>query len=399
MSMLKRVAFWIVLVLAAALLFAIVRVLLRDDRVATAPVAQTGGATVAEAMAGDTAGFARVLGPRPFTFPDDHGPHPEFRTEWWYFTGNLDGAGGRRFGYQLTIFRNATAPVTPESPSAWATNQVYMAHFAVTDGATPRFHAFERFARGAVGLAGAQIQPFRVWHEDWEIRAAHITGPGDPTGLFPLRLQARQDGIAIELDVMAGKPIVLQGDAGYSRKGPQPGDASHYYSFTRLPTTGRVTIDGLTLDVTGLSWLDREWSTSALGEDQEGWDWFALQLDDNTELMLYMLRLRDGTPDVFSRGVFVHGNGDATHFPAADLTLEVTRHWPSPRGGHYPAGWRLTVPGLDLLLEIAPIMADQEHDAYVRYWEGAVDVRGRRAGRPVEGRGYVELTGYAPTAR
>jgi predicted secreted hydrolase len=391
--MLKRALFWIVLALLVTLGFALLRVLLREDA-AGRPAARAAGVTVAEAMAGDTAGFRRVTGPRTFEFPADHGPHPGFRTEWWYFTGNLETAGGHRFGYQLTIFRNQTAPAAPDSHSAWATNEVYMAHMAVTDAGAGRFHAFERFARGAAGLAGAQAEPFRVWLEDWRIEA-RPGGSAEPTGLLPLRLVASEGDVTLALDVHPGKPPVLQGVDGYSRKGPEPGNASHYYSFTRLPTEGRLEIAGRAYDVTGSSWLDREWSTSALGPDQEGWDWFALQLDDGTELMLYILRLRDGSPDTFSRGVFVHPDGTALHLTTADFHVGVTARWQSPRGGSYPARWRIAVPAAGLELEIVPILADQEHDAFVRYWEGAVDVTGRSGGSAVAGRGYVELTGYA----
>jgi predicted secreted hydrolase len=371
--------------------------------------------TVADALGGDTAGFRRVTGPRPFSFPADHGAHPGYRTEWWYFTGNLRAADGRRFGYQLTLFRNALTPDTADAPSAesWQANEIWMGHLAVTDEARRRFRAFERFARGAAGLAGASIPPLRVWLEDWEItgdvpaggRSGNTPGdgpdvrPAGAEGLFPARLRAFEDGVGIDLRLDAGRPIVLQGDAGYSRKGASPGNASHYYSFTRLSSRGTISIGGDVFTVEGLSWLDREWSTSALDAGQVGWDWFALQLDNGTDIMLYQLRRADGSADTLSRGTLVAPDGTARGIDFNQLRLDTLGGWTSPRGGRYPARWRLRIPGDALDVEIVPILADQEHDAYIRYWEGAVDVRGTRGGRPVAGHGYVELTGYAEHAR
>jgi predicted secreted hydrolase len=373
----------------------------------TAPEEATRAAlSVAEALGGaDTAGFARVTGPRAFRFPDDHGAHPEYRTEWWYFTGNVESANGRRFGYQLTLFRNALAASPPDLASEWATNQVWMGHLAVTDVDSRVFHGFERFARGAAGLAGARAAPLHVWLEDWSIAASPDVIAADtaaagatPDGTFPWRLRAVENGTGIDLLVTPVKPIVLQGEAGYSRKGADTGNASHYYSFTRFATTGSVFIDGTRHAVAGASWLDREWSTSALDDGQVGWDWFALQFDDDTELMYYQLRRENGTADVHSRGTFVTAGGSTRGVPRDDVALDVLATWTSPAGGSYPARWRLRIAELDLDVEILPVIAAQEHDSYVRYWEGAVDVRGTRDGQALAGRGYVELTGYADDA-
>ncbi|HEX5789471.1 MAG TPA: lipocalin-like domain-containing protein [Woeseiaceae bacterium] len=336
--------------------------------------------------AGDDAGFAKALEPREFVFPDDHGPHPEFRNEWWYVTGNLDSENGRRFGYELTIFRVALAPDAPASPSDWRTNMLYFAHFAVTDAAAAEFHAAERYARGAAGLAGAAADPFRVWLYDWRIEAL-------PSGAW--RLAANDADVRLEVTLDAMKPPVLNGKAGLSQKSAEPGNASYYYSVTRFDTNGRLALGGDTFTVAGTSWLDREWSTSALAPDQAGWDWFALQLDDGSDLMVYALRRRDGTIDAESAGTFTAADGSATQFARDEIRIDVTDRWTSPRGGTYPAGWRLAVPSLGLALEVEPVVADQELDTLVRYWEGAVDVSGTRGGSPVAGRGYVELTGYA----
>ena len=351
-------------------------------------------ATVAvrEALASDSAGFARALAPRPLSFPADHGPHPDFRTEWWYYTGNLRTAAGRHFGFQLTFFRVALAPgvvltagAEPRA-SAWSTRQLYVAHFAVSDITGGRFHAFSRSSREALGLAGASASPFRVWLEDW-------SAAGDGSSA---RLRAAEGDVAVDLEVSAAKPVVAQGDRGLSRKGPEPGNASLYYSLTRMPARGVVRLGRETLEVSGEAWMDREWSTSALAPGVEGWDWFALQLDDGRELMFYLLRRRDGTIDPFSAGTLVAADGTTRALEPGDVRVETLAHWTSPRSGvRYPARWRLSVPSAELRLEIEPRLADQELIVGTRYWEGAVAVAGSAADRPIAGQGYVELVGYA----
>lgn len=371
---------WLLLILSGLYLFGC------QDPQALPPDRQR--LTLTETLGRDeSAGYAKALAPRTFAFPADHGPHPEFKTEWWYYTGNLAAVDGRRFGYQLTFFRIALAPTAAERPSAWGASQVSMAHFAVTDAAGKRFFNAERFARNALGLAGAQAEPFRVWLEDWQASAAQ--------GSFPMRLQAASDEVAIDLVLEPGKPVVLQGEQGLSRKSTEAGNASYYYSLTRMPTRGSLRLGEEEFQLTGHSWLDREWSTSALAADQVGWDWFALQLDDGFELMYYQLRRQDGSADPASAGVWVRPDGRGQGLRQEDLTLEVTRTWSSSRGGRYPAGWRLHLPQQHLELTIEPLLADQELDATIRYWEGAVKISGERAGKPVIGYGYVELTGYA----
>lgn len=369
-----------------------------------------------EAMSGEVEGYLRAVEPREFRFPDDHGPHPGYRTEWWYFTGNLEDEDGRRFGYQLTFFRNEVAPplgdpdllggdvsVTVEeaSPdggatartSAWATRDVYMAHFAVTDVEGGDFHAFDRFARGAMGLAGARARPFHVWLEGWELRAV------DDDRDFPSRLRASDGEVAIDLVLEAGKPPVLQGIDGLSPKGPEPGNASYYYAHTRMPTRGTIRIGEATYSVHGNSWMDREWGTSALGEDQEGWDWFSIQLSDGAEVMFWQLRTRVMGAERFAEGAVVEPDGERRYVHRDQARLEVLDHWTSPRDGtRYPARWRLQITGEDVDLEISPLLADQEMNLAVRYWEGAVRVHGTRAGRSVDGYGYVEMTGYGGEA-
>jgi predicted secreted hydrolase len=347
------------------------------------------GLDVAEILGSeDNDGFARATRPRSFEFPRDHGPHPAFRTEWWYYTGNLQNGDGRRFGYQLTFFRQALQPDSVPRQSAWASNQVYLAHFALSDPANDNFYYAERFSRAGLGLAGATAEPFKVWLEDW-------SAGGTAGDSLPMQLRADSGEVTIALQLDNSKPFVLQGQQGLSQKSAEPGNASYYYSLTRMPTSGEIRIAGNSYQVSGSSWLDREWSTSALGPDQTGWDWFSLQFDDYKELMYYQLRLKDGQPDPLSSGVLVAENGESTSLSAADVRIEVLDYWTSPHsGGRYPARWRLQIPAAQLTLELVPLMADQELQTSVRYWEGAVSVQGTREQKRVQGYGYVEMTGY-----
>lgn len=345
-----------------------------------------GGDDLGEALGGESPdpGFARATAPRPFRFPHDHGPHPAYRNEWWYVTGNFEDDAGRRYGMQLTIFRIGLAPGREtERPSAWASNQVWMAHLALTDADGDRFFAHERFARGgALGLAGAAREPVRVWLEDWRLRR-------ESSGTWQLR--AATDAFDIDLALAPRKDPVLQGDDGLSQKSAEPGNASYYYSLTRLAAEGTLRLDGGPRALTGSAWLDREWSTSALGPEQAGWDWFALQLDDGTDVMIYHLRREDGAPSRFSAGVVVGPDGRSRQLGPNEFEIAVLNYWRAPDGPRYPARWRIHVPGLEGALTVTPVRAGQELQVSVRYWEGAVDVT--REGERI-GRGYVELTGY-----
>jgi predicted secreted hydrolase len=334
-------------------------------------------------------GYLQADKPVPFQFPMDHGPHLDYQTEWWYYTGNLVSNQGEPFGYQFTIFRRALLPPLERTTreSVWAADQVYMAHLALTDVQAQSFQAIERFSRGAAGLAGAQAEPYQVWLEDWQIEEL---APG------LIRMRAGQDGLALDLVLTDAKGPILHGDRGYSRKGPQPGNASYYYSLTRLETSGSIQVDGVEHAVTGLSWMDHEWSTSGLADGQVGWDWFSIQLNDGSEMMLFQLRREDGTIDPSSSGTFIEPDGTAHHLNADEVDVQVNQTWRSPHtGANYPASWSITAPRLDLVLQIEPYLADQELNVSYAYWEGAVAVEGRRASQEVSGRGYVELTGYA----
>lgn len=352
----------------------------------------------AEAPNDQSVGYLRAQGPIGLEFPADHGPHLDYQTEWWYYTGNLVTADGQRFGYQLTFFRRALVPplLRTERDSKWATDQVYMAHFALTDVSGKRFQASERLARGAAGLAGAQAVPYHVWLEDWQVDEIE---PG------ATRLRARsgarhpvrpQEELSLDLVLTDRKGPILQGDRGYSPKGPQPGNASYYYSMTRLETSGTVQVGDAVYSVSGLSWMDHEWSTGALAADQVGWDWFSIQMDDGSELMLFLLRREDGSIDPFSSGTMIAPDGSTRHIGRDEFELRVEGSWRSPHtGATYPAYWTVTVPTVDLTLEIEPYLADQELTVSYAYWEGAVRVKGERAGQAVLGNGYVEMAGYA----
>lgn len=329
-----------------------------------------------------------------YEFPKDHGSHPAFRTEWWYYTGHLQTKDGRTFGFELTFFRRAIPPDEVKTqPSQWSVSQLYLAHFAVSDIAGRRFHFSEKLSRAGLGKAGAEESHLHVWIDDWRAEAS-ADGTGSHT------LFARGGALALALTLQPTKPLVIHGQDGISRKGAGAGQASHYYSFTRLATVGSLSINGERFDVTGTSWMDHEFGSADLGEDLVGWDWFGIQLDDQTELMLYRLRRQDGTAAPVSSGTVIDREGRGHHLSLADLTLEPLSHWTSPTSqARYPQRWRLTVPSRQLSLELVPRMSGQElvtkRSTQVTYWEGAVDATGTSQGRPVRGEGYMELTGYA----
>jgi predicted secreted hydrolase len=329
-----------------------------------------------------------------YEFPKDHGSHPAYRTEWWYYTGHLRATNGRRFGFELTFFRRAIPPDEVKTqPSQWSVSHLYLAHFAVTDISGRRFHFSDKLSRAALGKAGADESRLRVWVDDWRAEAQ-----ADPAGRHTLF--ARDGVFTLALTLEPTKPLVVHGPDGISRKGTGKGQATHYYSFTRLATTGRLTIDHEQFAVTGASWMDHEFGSADLGPDLVGWDWFSVQLADNSELMLYRLRRSDGSSDLASSGTVVSSDGQSRHLSITDIRIESSGTWVSPESrAVYPNKWRLTIPSLALTLDVVPLLADQElrtaRSTQVTYWEGAVAVSGTKQGRPVTGQGYVELTGYA----
>ena len=333
-------------------------------------------------------GYARVNESRPFSFPGDHASHPEYRSEWWYFTGNLASEEGHQYGFELTFFRFALAPAVVERRSEWGTNQAWMAHLSLTDENQNRFVATERFSREALGLAGSTLGPFKLHIEDWSAESGG-------SELFPLRLRAADEDGEIDLTLVPLKGPVAQGEDGFDRKGPEDGNASHYYSFTRLRTEGQFRVGDQEVSVTGLSWMDREWGTSALSDDLDGWDWFSLQLSDGRDLMYYRLRTSDGETSPFSGGSIVDTEGNRTALAADDVSLQILDYWQSDvTGSRYPVSWSLSIPKWQLGLEVRPLIQHQELDLAVRYWEGAIIAEGTELSPDVNGRGYLELTGY-----
>ena len=370
--------------------------------------------SAAQALSGsDTEGFTQALAPREFVFPGDHGAHPGFKTEWWYYTGNLFTEEGRQFGYQFTIFRNQLSPsdadfarINQEEPvlmnpeeegardSEWSTNQLYLAHFAISD-VSKKDHVFdERYSRGTAGLAGASVDPYRIWLEDWEITRVKDSKATDER--FPVRIKAEMsDGTALDVVLNPQKPLVFQGEEGYDKKGGEDGNASYYISFTRMQTEGLLKKDGESLAVSGLSWMDHEWSTSALDSGQTGWDWFSIQLSNGYELMYYQIRNVDPDLAPQTTGSLVTPNGQKRDLDQGEVRLEVLEYWASPHtGARYPVQWTLAIPSEELEMDVITVFDDQEMTVSVQYYEGALQVSGKFRDEAIDGSGYIEMTGY-----
>jgi predicted secreted hydrolase len=345
----------------------------------------------------EEADYRSITGPCTLSFPGDHGPHPGYRTEWWYTTGNLSGPDGERFGFQLTFFRTQIVPPgkelnRPDPASAWRASNIYLAHAAVSDLRRQRFYHEERVSREFPGVAGAlqDGNSTTLLLNPW---SAAMT-PSEQ------KLNARSERFDFDLTLTPRKPAALHGDGGYSRKGLKPESASCYYSFSRLDASGKLTVGGETYPVGGTAWMDHEFSSAPLEPDVVGWDWFSFQFSDNTELMLYFLRRRTGDFSPASSGTFVDAEGQALHLPFPALGMNVLEFWKSPHSGAiYPSHWEITIHPLGLRLQVVPRMDDQElltpRTTGVTYWEGSVSVSGNAGDRRLSGVGYVELTGYA----
>jgi predicted secreted hydrolase len=322
-----------------------------------------------------------------YEFPRDHRVHREFKTEWWYFTGNVRTEDGHRFGYQLTFFRDGVRPPTaPNVTSRFVMNDLKFAHFAISDLSSERYYFRQKTSRGAFGEAGFDVERL-AWIEDWNLQLA-----ADNT----LQLTARDGDLALSLNLSAEKPLVIHGENGISQKAVGEGHASHYYSGTRMKTTGSLAIGSHDFKVSGDSWFDHEWATNQLTAEQIGWNWFCVQLDDGSELMLYQMRTRGGGVDPVSSGTFIARDGSTRHLGRDDYQLTPREFWSSREtGGRYPIAWEIAVPTLDLKLNITTAVRNQELVVKpIIYWEGAINVSGTRASQPVQGYGYLELTGY-----
>jgi predicted secreted hydrolase len=342
------------------------------------------------ALAACGAEFATARPGYRFEFPRDHYAHPQFKTEWWYWTGNLRDANNRRFGFELTFFRQAAGKEPVERRTAWDIADYYLAHLTLTDVAGGRFHHFERLNRAGPGLAGANPAAGRIWNGNWSAGLDHLS--------------AVTESFRLNLKTAARKPPVIHGANGVSQKAQGEGRASHYVSITRLAVSGDLQLEGETFQVSGTAWMDHEFFTHQLEPEQSGWDWLSIQLEDGTELMLFRLRRRDGTIDPFSAGTYIDAGGAARHLALSDFSLEPERgsEWTSQRsGGKYPLRWHIRVPSLGLDLQASTPLQSQElvsaNGNSPTYWEGAMDYSGTRAGKPVRGVGYLEMTGYAPS--
>ncbi len=340
--------------------------------------------------AGEEGSFARADSVRPLVFPADHGPHERFKSEWWYLTANLKDAEGAAFGVQFTAFRRAVR-ADPAAVGPWSGNQLYLAHLALTDVEQDRHLEAERLARGLPGIAGARADPFRVWVDGWALTAR--PGPVDADfSLAPFSLDGRSEKFDVQLALQARKPVVLQGDRGLSRKGL--GQASYYYSVTRIAAAGTVRVGQRMHEVEGEAWLDREWSTNLLSARQQGWDWFGLQLEGNEELMIFQLRRDDTSRDPYDQGLWVDRMGHGQLLRATDFDLRPLSYWHDEIGIAWPVAWRLEVrlPTGSRRYRIEALVDNQRMDTFITYWEGLVQVLDE-LGRPA-GTGYMELTGY-----
>ncbi len=334
--------------------------------------------------------FRPALPGYEYRFPRDLYSHDDFRIEWWYYTGHLEDAAGRSFGYQLTFFRVALdGKGKVNNPSQWKIGHIYFAHMTLSDIENEKFYFFERINRAGLGQAGAESDQLKVWNEDWSLtqngKAHH--------------LKAREGEVAFDLKLTPSKPIVFQGRDGVIQMGEAAGNAWQYFSFTRMRTEGQVILKGKTYRVKGLSWMDHEFSSSQLNKEQIGWDWFSVQLDNDTELMLYQIRKKNGAIEKNSSGTWVDAGGRGTHLVFSEYFIQPEGQWVSQQSGTtYPAGWTLEVPKHGIRLKVTPEMANQElhnlRSISTSYWEGSVKVSGTVKGKPVTGKGYVELVGY-----
>ncbi len=334
--------------------------------------------------------FRLALPGYQFEFPRDHGSHDEFKTEWWYYTGHLETESGRRYGFEVTFFRVGVVPPSP-SESRWDLQHLGLAHFAITDIGGKKFRYYEKLNRSSRFTASSATGRLDVFNEGWR---ATTTGDG------AWRLTASEGGDSIDLVLRSGKPPAIHGENGVSQKALGAGNASHYYSMTRLAVSGTLAVRGrLAERCSGLAWMDHEFGSSMLRESQQGWDWFSLQLENETEIMLYQIRRTDGRPDVTSSGSVVTQSGDVIHIRHDQMNVRALGRWKSPRSGAvYPMGWQISIPSLKISLTVRSLLENQElitkGSTQVTYWEGAVSVQGSFGDVSVSGAGYVEMTGY-----
>lgn len=323
--------------------------------------------------------YRKALPGYRYSFPRDHFEHPDFRTEWWYYTGNLSTAQGRPFGFELTFFRQG-ADERAENESVWGVRDVYLAHLALSDIGSKRFYHRERLNRQGPGIAGASFEKRSIWNGNWRVLWQDDIQ----------NLEATADDFSLRLSLRSAKQPVIHGRNGISQKSAGEGRASHYVSLTRLLTDGEVTVGGIRNQVSGTSWMDHEFFTNQLSEDQAGWDWFSIQLENGADLMLYRLRRKDGSIEPLSHGTYVDNKGISRELRLSEFRMTPGRR----RYNSYPIEWTIEVPALGIALEVTTPMENQELVSTNRispsYWEGAI----RLKGKPGNGVGYLEMTGY-----
>jgi predicted secreted hydrolase len=330
-----------------------------------------------------------------YEFPRDHFSHPEYQTEWWYYTGNLLSHDGRRFGFELTFFREGVDLSKQDikaSEAEWRPDQIYLAHLALSNIDGGHFYHTERLNRAGPGLAGVSLPQQRYWNGNWQVRWLSPAGEQD--------LQAVCERFSLRLHLRPEKPTVIQGKDGVSQRGPERGQASHYISFTRLRAEGNLDLNGSTFALTGIAWMDHEFFSEQRNSTVAGWDWFAIQLDNNEELMLYRLRNKSGVPSPYSFGTYIDREGRSRFLDASQFQLSPGGIWKSSASGaRYPLAWTIKVPSLDLQLSERTALKDQElftkGSVSPAYWEGAVTYHGQMRSQPAGGVGYLEMTGYA----
>jgi predicted secreted hydrolase len=322
-----------------------------------------------------------------YHFPKDHFDHPDDQTEWWYYTGNLRSIEGRRFGFELTFFRQAIARDTDGAP--WHIRDLYMAHLALTDVSGRKFYHVERLNRAGPGISGVDAQRGLIWNGNWqaELLSDHH------------HLRAMAENFAIDFNLSSEKPPVIHGRNGVSQKAAGEEHASHYISFTRLLTTGSIELNGTVYRVEGTSWMDHEFFTNSMAPGESGWDWLSLQFEDGTELMLYRLRHSDGSVDPYSSATYIDGKGKSFYLSSKDFAMEpLGEVWKSSRNeAEYPIAWHVSIPSLSIEVDVSTPVKNQELSNRIgpSYWEGAIDVKGRRTEASLQGVGYLEMTGYA----
>lgn len=333
--------------------------------------------------------YKKALPGYKYSFPRDHASHEAFKTEWWYYTGHLKSDDGKKYGYELTFFRSGVAPSEKAKTKSNAPSNVYLAHFAVSDINNKKFHFYEKLTRSGLSLGSASSSVLHIYNDGWRVDEAGDT----------MMLSADAEKVGIKLLLSSKKPPVIHGKDGVSQKADCVGCASHYYSLSRMETKGLLFIDGKEKRVNGTSWMDHEFGSNQLTEEQVGWDWYSLQLSDNTELMLYMMRKKDGSIDKNSSGTIIGADGKAEHLNLSQFKIRSKSKWLSPQSkGNYPMNWEIEIPHKQIKLQVTPDFETQElvtkRSTDVTYWEGASSITGTKGGKPITGEGYVEMTGY-----